>query len=140
MTPEREREIRKIAGRDGQTWRSSAVSLVALNEVLDELDAERATNAKRDRLACEMVTTAATVLGEAQRQIVEARAERDELRQRVTAFEAFAHERRDTYERMAQRDECDFPVDARAFAAMQMAFNEAIVQGLDLGLFTEDAP
>ena len=38
MTPDREREIRKIAGRDGQTWRSSAVSLVALNEVLDELD------------------------------------------------------------------------------------------------------
>ena len=38
MTPEREREIRKIAGRDGQTWRSSAVSLVALNGLLDELD------------------------------------------------------------------------------------------------------
>ncbi len=38
MTPEREREIRKIAGREGQTWRSSAVSLVALNEVLDELE------------------------------------------------------------------------------------------------------
>lgn len=36
MTPEREAEIRKIAGRDGQTWRSSAVSLVALNEVLDD--------------------------------------------------------------------------------------------------------
>lgn len=38
MTPEREREIRKIAGREGQTWRSSAVSLVALNEVLDEME------------------------------------------------------------------------------------------------------
>lgn len=38
MTPEREKEIRKIAGRDGQTWRSSAVSLVALNDVIDELD------------------------------------------------------------------------------------------------------
>ena len=38
MTSEREKEIRKIAGRDGQTWRSSAVSLVALNDVLDELD------------------------------------------------------------------------------------------------------
>ena len=42
MTPGREREIRRIAGRDGQTWRSSAVSLVALNEVLDELDRPRA--------------------------------------------------------------------------------------------------
>lgn len=38
MTPEREKEIRKIAGRDGQTWRSSSVSLVALNDVIDELD------------------------------------------------------------------------------------------------------
>ncbi len=38
MTPEREREIRRIAGRDGLTWRSSAVSLFALNEVLDELE------------------------------------------------------------------------------------------------------
>lgn len=38
MTSEREKEIRKIAGRDGQTWRSSAVPLVALNDVIDELD------------------------------------------------------------------------------------------------------
>ena len=46
MTPEREAEIRKIAGRDGQTWRSSAVSLVALNEVLDELERLRAAAEK----------------------------------------------------------------------------------------------
>lgn len=54
MTPEREREIRKIAGRDGQTWRSSAVSLVALNEVLDELDRLRGA---ADAMRVELVET-----------------------------------------------------------------------------------
>lgn len=49
MTPEREASIRKIAARDGESWRSSKVSNLALRETVEamtdllaELDALRA--------------------------------------------------------------------------------------------------
>ena len=81
MTDERLEELRAAMAE-------SPVGAYA-TELLAALDAERATNAKRDRLACEMVTTAATVLGEAQRQIVEARAELDRLRAAAEGFESY---------------------------------------------------
>lgn len=42
MTPEREASIRKIAARDGESWRSSKVSNLALREIIAEVDALRA--------------------------------------------------------------------------------------------------
>ena len=57
MTPEREAEIRKIAARDGESWRSSKVSNLALRETVEamtellaELDALRAGVAWRSGL------------------------------------------------------------------------------------------
>lgn len=38
MTPEREAAIRKIATRDGESWRSSKVVNLALRETLAEID------------------------------------------------------------------------------------------------------
>lgn len=109
MTPERLEEIRTYVATV-EEYSGGLTLYEASNELLAALDAERA---------------AVTHL---KRELVAELAERDELRGKVAAFEAFVRERRDTYE---------LTLDSHAFAAMQMAFNEAVVRGLELGLWEE---
>ena len=125
MTDERLEELRAAMAE-------SPVGAYA-TELLAALDAERATNAKRDRLACEMVTTAAAVLGEAQRQIVEARAELDRLRAAADSFRSYLGLLGERHNELADRSESARHRDAYIAIAGAIAGIEA--QGRTLGLW-----